>query len=652
MKNIKNILLIAVLIISPVVFSAQKEAGGESGSLTGPPRPEQQEQGPEDTEFVKASASIEKKLEGSLAELSDLREQVAGEIVPLNQELNKLEAELVQVRLKYQEKSRLLDTRTLDLNNLQNQIKQRKQESTYLSNLLGEYIRNFETRLHIAELQKYSGALEEARLASENSNLSQEEVFEAQAKILSVSLERLFDALGGSTFAGTAVDSTGLVKKGTFVMVGPVAVFRSEDGQNVGTVEQQLGSLEPAIIPFADPADAAAAAELIVNAKGSFPLDPSLGNAHKIEATKESFIEHVQKGGVVMIPIFGLAGLALLVALLKYLQMAFIRTPSKRKVNKLLEAISRRDEAGAKKAASEMRGPVGKMLAIGVDHIKEPRDLIEEVMYEKLMSVRLSLQSFLPFVSITAASAPLLGLLGTVTGIINTFKLITVFGSGDVKSLSGGISEALITTKFGLIVAIPSLLLYAFLSKKAKGIIDKMEKAAVALLNQVGRTPFAGSELDPASLSNMQDAKLRESSAKSHKASIPSGQDLSGATMEDLIKREVCSVVNKDTVGDAIEKIRSKGIDEDTDTVFVVDEHDKYVGHVRIGQLLSRPEQTAVDVIADKQPLYVRLDCNPGQLHEMFNENGLGSMAVLDHEDRLVGCVCRNGKNKGNGDGK
>jgi len=81
-----------------------------------------------------------------------------------------------------------------------------------------------------------------------------------------------------------------------------------------------------------------------------------------------------------------------------------------------------------------------------------------------------------------------LGLLGTVTGIINTFKLITVFGTGDVKTLSGGISEALITTKFGLIVAIPSLLLHAFLSRKARGVVDQMEKAAVAFINQVSKT--------------------------------------------------------------------------------------------------------------------------------------------------------------------
>jgi hypothetical protein len=108
-------------------------------------------------------------------------------------------------------------------------------------------------------------------------------------------------------------------------------------------------------------------------------------------------------------------------------------------------------------------------------------------MYEVVMKTRLKAQRFLPFIAICAASAPLLGLLGTVTGIINTFKLITVFGSGDVKTLSGGISEALITTEFGLIVAIPSLLLHAFLSRKARGIVDRMETAAVAFMNQVGR---------------------------------------------------------------------------------------------------------------------------------------------------------------------
>jgi len=96
----------------------------------------------------------------------------------------------------------------------------------------------------------------------------------------------------------------------------------------------------------------------------------------------------------------------------------------------------------------------------------------------------------LPFVALTSSSAPLLGLLGTVTGIMNTFTLMTVFGTGDVKTLSSGISEALITTEYGLYVAIPSLLMYAFLARKSKSVVDEMEKAAVAFINQVSKTPY------------------------------------------------------------------------------------------------------------------------------------------------------------------
>jgi hypothetical protein len=108
------------------------------------------------------------------------------------------------------------------------------------------------------------------------------------------------------------------------------------------------------------------------------------------------------------------------------------------------------------------------------------------------------LNRLLPLIAITAASAPLLGLLGTVTGIIETFKMITVFGSGDVKTLSGGISVALITTEFGLIVAIPALLMHAFLARKARGMIDQMEKTAVSFVNQVSKSSFSSDEGDAA----------------------------------------------------------------------------------------------------------------------------------------------------------
>ncbi|MBN1586361.1 MAG: MotA/TolQ/ExbB proton channel family protein [Candidatus Omnitrophica bacterium] len=471
--NKKYILLLLMMFL--LAGSGSGRAQGSTGS--------------EDSSFTEAAVKVDKQLEQSLDELSELRAVIAREMIPLSRKLSDLESELVEIRLDYKKTSRLLDSRTLDLSNLRNEIKSRQEESTYLSNLLSEYIRNFESRLHIAELQRYQDFLETAKLAPENTNLSAEEVYQAQTALVSVSLERLHDALGGTRFEGTAVNTRGLVKQGAFVLIGPAGLFRSRDGEDVGTAEQRLGSLEPAVIGFQNLEDREAAAGVVKDSRGLFPLDPTLGNAHKIEATNESFWEHIQKGGPVMVPIFLLAGVALFVALYKWVVLAFLRIPSHKQISAVLNAVGARDRQAAMEAAVAIKGPAGKMLAVGVEHLKEPHELIEEVMYETILATRLRLQSFLPFIAISASSAPLLGLLGTVTGIINTFKLITVFGSGDVKMLSGGISEALITTKFGLIVAIPSLLLHAYLSRRARGVIDEMEKAAVAFINQVSKTP-------------------------------------------------------------------------------------------------------------------------------------------------------------------
>jgi biopolymer transport protein ExbB len=441
-------------------------------------------------DFDAAAGELEHDLAEALDELARLREEIAAEQIPLNRRLSDLEAELSGVRADFQQASRELDGRTLDLSNLRGDIKTRGEESAYLGSLLSEYIRNFESRLHITELARYEAALQAAKLALENSGLEEHQVLETQAGLLTTALERLHEALGGARFAGTAVDETGLVKTGHFVLLGPAAIFAADDGSTVGTAEQRLGSLEPAALAFEDPLDRAAAEKLVASSAGELPLDPTLGNAHKVAATEETLVEHFLRGGPVMWPILGLASAALLVGLYKWLRLAFVRKPSQAEIKALLATVARRDKVAATAAAQALRGPTGAMLRTGVEHLGEPHELIEEVMYEQVLATRLKLQRMLPFVAITASSAPLLGLLGTVTGIMNTFTLMTVFGTGDIKTLSSGISEALITTEYGLYVAIPSLLLSAYLARKTKGVIDQMEKAAIALVNQVAKTPY------------------------------------------------------------------------------------------------------------------------------------------------------------------
>ncbi|MCC7398480.1 MAG: MotA/TolQ/ExbB proton channel family protein [Planctomycetes bacterium] len=441
--------------------------------------------------FEQAAADVQRRLAQSLDELAKVRERIAAEKVPMDKRLREAEAELQRLRGDYQELARQLDTQTLDLGNLRNDSERRRGQTTYLSGLLGDYLRGFESRLHIAELQRYGARIEQARLAMQNQDLPEADLFLSELAVVDASIDRVDDVIGGARFDGKALDQNGLQEIGTFVQVGPAVLFRAADGKDIGLVDQVLGSLEPNVMPLADPDDRAAAAQLVFGTGGAFPLDPTLGNAHKIAAIEETWLAHVQKGGPVMVPIFVLAGLALLVVLGKWLAMAFLRQPSRRQLDELLDYVRAGDRGAAVQQAGTLRGPVGRMLRAGAEHLDEPRELVEEVMFEQALSARLKLNSWLPFVAICATSAPLLGLLGTVTGIMGTFELMTVYGTGDPKTLSSGISEALITTEYGLIVAIPSLLLHAFLSRRARGIQDGMEKAAVAMLNELGKSQAA-----------------------------------------------------------------------------------------------------------------------------------------------------------------
>lgn len=435
--------------------------------------------------FDVAANSAQKDLESSLRELAALRERIAAEKIPMAKKVADLEAELARLRAEQESIGRTVDTRSLDFTTLQTEVKARQDEVAYLSNLIGEYVRNFETRIDIAELQRYRDALERGRLAQENSALSTAESFEMQTDVVELSVDRLLDLVGGTTFPGDAVGPEGKVRAVTFGLIGPVTVYAAGDGSSAGTAEQRLGSLEPNMVPVATPDLAASVSGLLAAGRGTLPFDPSLGNARKVEETKETLVEHIAKGGPVMVPILLMAAAALVVALLKWAQLVRVRIPSARTVEGLLDAVRRGDREKAASLAERIPGPVGNMIRSGIERIGEPKELVEEVMFESMLETRLRLQGFLPFIALSASAAPLLGLLGTVTGMISTFKLITVFGSGDAKTLSSGISEALITTEFGLIVAIPSLLIYAYLSRKSRAVVDGMEKTAVALLNRI-----------------------------------------------------------------------------------------------------------------------------------------------------------------------
>jgi biopolymer transport protein ExbB len=135
--------------------------------------------------------------------------------------------------------------------------------------------------------------------------------------------------------------------------------------------------------------------------------------------------------------------------------------------------------------ALEQNSPLGRVLAAGLANRHRPHEVIMARLEDTGRHVIYELERFLNTLGTIAGIAPLLGLLGTVTGIIKAFNAINQGGIGDPRALSGGIAEALITTAAGLIVAIPSLFAYRYLRGKVDRIVVEMEKDAIKLADAV-----------------------------------------------------------------------------------------------------------------------------------------------------------------------
>jgi biopolymer transport protein ExbB len=122
------------------------------------------------------------------------------------------------------------------------------------------------------------------------------------------------------------------------------------------------------------------------------------------------------------------------------------------------------------------------------------REDMENALQEAILNEVPRLERFLSTLGMLATIAPLLGLLGTVTGMINTFHMITYYGTGDPRMMSSGISEALVTTMVGLVVAIPLMLAHTLISRRVESTIGQMEEKAVSFVNQVFKTRGRGVE--------------------------------------------------------------------------------------------------------------------------------------------------------------
>lgn len=216
------------------------------------------------------------------------------------------------------------------------------------------------------------------------------------------------------------------------------------------------------------------------------PIDISKGGAMRQLTHRLSLLEQIPKGGPVVWPILVLAVMAVLIILERtwFLTRKHLNpTPFMASLKKLMAA---QDWEGCGKIlAINGKKPLARALMAGMEFRTKTRTDMENALQEAILREIPRLERFLSTLGMLAAIAPLLGLLGTVTGMINTFHTITFYGTSDPRMMSGGISEALVTTMLGLCVAIPIMLCHTLLSRRVETMIATMEEKAVAMVNAV-----------------------------------------------------------------------------------------------------------------------------------------------------------------------
>lgn len=423
-------------------------------------------------------------LQKALTELSAARQTIENERLPLARQITEQEQKLADKKSELAKAQRFQENQLVELNALKTEAKRQMEEVKYVDSLLTEYTRAYRSRLNFIEEPRYKELFAAVEKAGAASDLSPAEQFSQRSVLLTTALARAEKALGGELLDGQALDKQGRVQPGKVALIGPVATFASTSGDTVGLLQQELNKPDPTVVSADKKLDADTRA-LATTGSGQLLLDATLGNAFKLTALQETLPQRLAKGGLIMIPLLGLGFATLLVALFKWWQFSKIRLATEKDLQKVLSHLESGEQGQALAFARNIPGLSGNLLATAVEHADEKKEYIEEILYEKMLGARAKLERGLAFLALCATTGPLMGLLGTVMGMIATFEVISTAGSGDPKTLAAGISEALICTATGMSVAIPALLCHAFLSRKAKGIIGSMEQTSVGFINGV-----------------------------------------------------------------------------------------------------------------------------------------------------------------------
>lgn len=405
-------------------------------------------------------SSLTADIQHAQRQLAAAESRIAREASALSERIDRYERSLVKLRADAVVARRVDDEQTLGLDALQQRIDRWRDQETYQKNLL------------IAFAEQRSAGTDVLQAVLGDIAAGQRLVDGALADIehaLTPTFERTQAALPD----GRVVDLDAL-------SLGPLRWYWHQDAGGLLSTDHQGSGQEPygdtlphAVMPFSG-AYESGLRRLQETGAANLAIDPSV---YRVAQSRngETAWQHIAKGGVWVVPILAFALFATAIGIGKFVQ--FARLPRVEPLDAVLGTGG--STANLQRLAARLRGPQQTLLRIAMQGASAERR--DDALLEFLLEQRQRLERFLGALAVTATVSPLLGLLGTVSGMITTFSLMTLFGAGDPAAVSGGISEALVTTEMGLVVAIPALIMHALLSRKATAYNQSLEACAVEL---------------------------------------------------------------------------------------------------------------------------------------------------------------------------
>lgn len=278
-------------------------------------------------------------------------------------------------------------------------------------------------------------------------------------------LEEMVESGKVTTFKAAVVQPDGSQSDTQVTRIGPFSLIAQGKYLRFDSDKQQLIELprQPQS-RYRQLAEEVEAGSGIVTAA----IDPTRGTIFELMMEQPTLQERIAQGGFIGYVILGIAALGLLIALVRLVLLSLERF----RISRQLAAPEQPSDGNA----------LGRILKIYDAGRREPIPVLESKLDEAILKELPRVTSGEALIKMLAAVAPLLGLLGTVVGMIETFQAITLFGSGDPKLMAGGISQALVTTMLGLTAAVPLLFAHALLRSRSRVIIEILSQQSAGLI--------------------------------------------------------------------------------------------------------------------------------------------------------------------------